>query len=140
MFSASGRISANHLWARFTSYSRQGLPAIMDYHKFEQCRSNGKTLIVDVREAVELTEKGSVPGTLNLPLGNIASAFALSKEDFVKCHGVEKPNPDDQIVMFCQIGIRSNSAAEILRSKFGFSNVANYKGSYMDWSKNENNG
>lgn len=72
--------------------------------------------IIDVREFYE-TPKVEELNALNIPLGELEEAEIIT----------EKP-----IVVFCQHGIRSQKAAEILKKK-GFPNVRSLKGGIVTW-------
>ena len=117
-------------------YSSQQLPDEVDFAHFERCRRAGQTLIVDVREPAELEKNGRVPGVVNVPLGLVSEALVeASAEDFELAYGAAKPDKGDQVVTMCAIGKRSAKAAEVLKAA-GFTNVANYRGSYNDWHEN----
>ena len=99
-----------------TNKSKQIVKSEVDFNEFESCRLNGTALIIDVRNPHELQEKGEIPNTLNIPLPNIPMFFhgQVSDEDFEEEFGVPKPKPNDAIIFFCQLGIRSEMARNLL--------------------------
>jgi rhodanese-related sulfurtransferase len=44
-------------------------------------------------------------------------------------------SPDEEIVIFCHHGSRSQQVAHYLASQLGFANVANMVGGIDDWSR-----
>lgn len=58
--------------------------------------------------------------------------------EFKDRFGFEKPKKEvDELVFYCQKGVRSSKAAEIAERE-GFQKVGNYKGSYAEWSSQFN--
>ena len=113
----------------------------VDFNEFESYRLNGTALIIDVRNPHELQEKGKIPNTLNIPLPNIPMFFhgQVSDEEFEEEFGVPKPKPDDAIIFFCQLGIRSEMARNLLTiaapATHVYKNVASYPGSFNEWNQ-----
>ena len=119
-----------------SSYSSDPLPAEVGFKEFEVYRALEKSLIIDVREPGEIEKLGKIPGAvINCPLGDIAAAFDMSAEEFQRSYGCEKPDSEDQILTLCAMGIRSAKALCILSGK-GYSNLSNYRGSFIDWHEN----
>ena len=81
----------------------------------------GKAVFIDVREAHELAS-GRIPKALHIPLGTL-----LSNED-----SVGDIVSDTQVIVYCQHGIRSFSAASHLVA-LGFRNVAHITGGIVRW-------
>jgi molybdopterin/thiamine biosynthesis adenylyltransferase/rhodanese-related sulfurtransferase len=81
----------------------------------------GKAVFIDVREAHELAS-GRIPKALHIPLGTL-----LSNED-----SVGDIASDTQVIVYCQHGIRSFSAASHLVA-LGFTNVAHITGGIVRW-------
>ena len=70
-------------------------------------------VIIDVREPAEFNS-GHVEGAINVPLSGFHQVpQAIS--------GIPK---DDEVILYCQSGNRSNQAMMLLRS-WGFTNVTN---------------
>jgi rhodanese-related sulfurtransferase len=51
-------------------------------------------------------------------------------------HGFPKPLPQQKIIFYCRSGKRSATACE-LAGEAGYKNVRNYEGSWLDWTKKE---
>lgn len=81
----------------------------------------GKAVFIDVREAHELAS-GRIPKALHIPLGTL-----LSNEDSVGDIASDTP-----VIVYCQHGIRSFSAASHLVA-LGFRNVAHITGGIVRW-------
>eukprot|EP00941_MAST-03F_sp_MAST-3F-sp1_P003997 g3997.t1 len=88
--------------------------------------------LVDVREQYEV-DAGAIPSSKHIPLGNISDFLNCPSTDFSKIYGFERPTSENLLVFYCRSGVRSQRAAEAAVSA-GFKNVANYKGSWLDWS------
>ena len=78
---------------------------------------------------------GSIPGTQNIPLSVLKMALDLKEDTFEEMYGMKVPDQDDPIITFCMAGIRSEIARKILMEEHGYGNVANYRGSWMDWNE-----
>ena len=59
----------------------------------------------------------------------------LPAEEFEDRFGFEKPATDKEVVFYCKAGIRSSAAAK-LASDNGYAKVGEYRGSWLDWTKN----
>lgn len=81
-------------------------------------RKEGFTL-VDVREKNEFAA-GHIKGALNLPLSNLENTYGQLPQD-------------TRIVLYCNSGSRSNTAAELLVQR-GYSKIENMEG-FTDWVK-----
>jgi rhodanese-related sulfurtransferase len=79
---------------------------------------DGSAVIIDVREPSEIVEV-SVPGTINIPLGQLAQ------------HVREFP-ADRELLFFCRSGNRSSYATDFA-IKSGFPNSANVAGGIIAW-------
>lgn len=82
-----------------------------------------KTFLLDVREPFEY-EAGHIPNAVNIPLNELRSRLG------------ELPK-DQEIIMNCQVGLRSYIGARILLQN-GFRNVRNLSGGYKTYSQVEN--
>jgi rhodanese-related sulfurtransferase len=81
----------------------------------------GKAVFIDVREAHELAS-GRIPKAMHIPLGTL-----LSNEDSVGDIASDTP-----VIVYCQHGIRSFSAASHLVA-LGFRDVAHITGGIVRW-------
>ncbi|KAM9851670.1 thiosulfate sulfurtransferase/rhodanese-like domain-containing protein 3 isoform 1-T1 [Aulostomus maculatus] len=118
---------------RFTS-----VPPSTDvsYEQLKQLLAARKSVVVDVREPWELREYGFIPGSINVPLGQLNTALQLGAEEFEEKYGGEMPQQTDNIVFTCLAGIRSKTALETAAS-LGYKDVQHYPGGWQDWVKNE---
>ena len=71
---------------------------------------------------------------LIIQVGEISIALQLSPVDFEKRFGFPKFEKDDKVIFYCRSGKRSGMAAKV-SEQFGYSNVINYEGSWLDWSE-----
>lgn len=58
----------------------------------------------------------------------------LPADEFEDRFGFSKPDADKEVVFYCKAGVRSSAAAQ-LAQQIGYKNVAEYRGSWMDWTK-----
>ncbi|EKM51392.1 uncharacterized protein PHACADRAFT_68897, partial [Phanerochaete carnosa HHB-10118-sp] len=94
------------------------------------------TVIVDVREPAELLE-GHIPTAHNLPLTHVlAGGFALDAPAFEAQFGWAKPRKDQEVIIYCKKGKRSSIAADSAK-KAGYTNIVEYRGSWLDWATRE---
>lgn len=91
------------------------------------------TLLIDVREPHEYAAN-SIPTALNLPVTTQPDALLLSDEDFLDRFGWKKPPLHKEVVFFCKAGVRSSAAAQLAKQA-GYTNVGEYRGSWLDWEK-----
>ncbi|CAE6518106.1 unnamed protein product [Rhizoctonia solani] len=91
--------------------------------------------LIDVRELDEIAQ-GSIPSSVPLPLSVFAEALRAPEDEFRNKHGFKKPTQNQEIIVYCRSGKRSATASDIA-NKYGYTNVKNYAGSWLDWSKRE---
>jgi rhodanese-related sulfurtransferase len=91
-------------------------------------------LFTDVREPSEYQE-GYIPSAINLPIKSQPDALFLPAEEFEDRFGFKKPTADAEVIFYCKSGVRSSAAAQLAR-QVGYSNVSEYRGSWLDWAKN----
>lgn len=82
----------------------------------------GETVIIDVRTADEY-ESGHLANSINFPLNKLQSIIN-NREDI---------NKDDEIIVYCRSGSRSQKAYEILDS-MGYKNVKSMTGGIVKWA------
>eukprot|EP00049_Salpingoeca_infusionum_P004546 m.80803 g.80803 ORF g.80803 m.80803 type:complete len:217 (+) comp12615_c0_seq1:44-694(+) len=83
--------------------------------------------LVDVREPHEYM-RGTIPSAVNVPM----STLVLHCDDIEEIDVLDEADKDAETIVFCQHGIRSNYAQEILIDN-GFTNVLDYRGSFSEW-------
>lgn len=116
---------------------RKPIPSVK-YKDIKELPNHPEKLLVDVREQQELEETGKIPTSINIPLDSVVRVLAedVRPQKFLSKYGRRKPTFDDEIIFTCKLGKRALKAAEIANA-MGFSNVKYYKGSWEDWTKNE---
>lgn len=83
-------------------------------------RLEGGPVVVDIREPYEMAQ-GMIPGSFVVPRGVLEKAIAQVA-----------PEPDTEIVLYCDGGHRSALAALVLE-EMGYSNVASLAGGITRW-------
>ncbi|KAL9715735.1 hypothetical protein Ac2012v2_000177 [Leucoagaricus gongylophorus] len=94
------------------------------------------TYLIDVREPNEVIQ-GMIPSAVNLPLTVLGESLHSSPEVFLERHGYEKPKADQRVIFYCRSGMRSTSASDVAKRN-GYTNILNYKGSWMEWTEKRN--
>ncbi|XP_043113477.1 thiosulfate:glutathione sulfurtransferase [Puntigrus tetrazona] len=106
----------------------------ISYADFKALLAKGSGLVVDVRNKDEV-DRGRIPGSIHIPVGNVESDMSLDASEFQSKFGVDKPSLDSsELVFHCQMGRRGDVATEKARS-LGFKNARNYAGGYKEWSE-----
>ncbi|KAM4633181.1 thiosulfate sulfurtransferase/rhodanese-like domain-containing protein 3 [Polymixia lowei] len=106
------------------------------YDQLKQLLAGRMAVVIDVREPWELREYGSIPGAVNVPLGQVNVALQLDPEEFKEKYGGDMPEQTDNIVFSCLAGIRSKKALDSATS-LGYKDVQHYPGGWQEWAKNE---
>lgn len=92
-------------------------------------------ILIDTREPSELSNTGTIPGSLNIPITSQPDSFFITPEEFEERFGFDRPAKDQEVVFYCKAGVRSRAAAALARQA-GWERIGEYKGSWMDWEKN----
>jgi len=87
----------------------------------------------DVREPAELAETGRIPGAVNIPIKTAPDSFHIAADEFEDRFGYPRPPKDADVIFYCRSGVRSRAAAGLAKEA-GWSRVAEYPGSWLDWS------
>jgi len=98
------------------------------------CTTNALPFCTDVREPAEYAA-GYIPTAINIPVGSAPDALFMPAHEFEDKFGFEKPTADQELVFYCKAGVRSSAAAGLAR-QVGYSKVGEYRGSWLEWSKN----
>lgn len=93
--------------------------------------SNGQALLLDVREAGEVLQKGMIPGAVAAPRG-LLEFFADRSSRFYR----EEFLPERRTILYCASGERSALAAAALQ-QIGFTKVAHLDGGLEAWQAAE---
>lgn len=108
----------------------------VSYEQLKQVLAGRSAVVIDVREPWELREYGFIPGSINVPLGQVNAALQLGPEEFKEKYGGDMPQQTGNVVFTCLAGIRSKTALDTAES-LGFKDVQHYPGGWKDWVKNE---
>ncbi|XP_041649807.1 thiosulfate sulfurtransferase/rhodanese-like domain-containing protein 3 [Cheilinus undulatus] len=108
----------------------------VSYEELKQRLAGRKSVVIDVREPWELREYGFIPGSINVPLGQVNTALQLVPEEFKEKYGGEMPQQTDSVVFTCLAGVRSKKALDAATS-LGYNAAQHYPGGWQDWVKNE---
>ncbi|XP_030759045.1 thiosulfate sulfurtransferase/rhodanese-like domain-containing protein 3 [Sitophilus oryzae] len=107
----------------------------VSFEEVKQNSVNKGVLIIDVREPTELIEHGVIPGSINIPLGEVEQVLRdTSDKDFHKKYGVPKPTTSSPIIFSCMKGARSEKAQN-LALQLGYKESKNYLGGWNDWAE-----
>ncbi|XP_029360786.1 thiosulfate sulfurtransferase/rhodanese-like domain-containing protein 3 [Echeneis naucrates] len=142
--SSGSSLASLHHWRRTTesllcsSFSSAAPSTAVTYEQLKQLLASQKVLVIDVREPWELREYGFIPGSINVPLGQVNTALQLTSEEFKEKFGGEMPKQTDYIVFSCLAGVRSEAALNTAVS-LGYKDVQHYSGGWQDWVKHEQN-
>lgn len=120
------------------SFSSLSSPTDTDvsYDQLKTILVSHKSVVIDVREPWELREYGHIPGSINVPLGQVSIALQLAPEEFRERYGGAMPQPTDHIVFSCLAGIRSKKALDSAVS-LGYTDVQHYPGGWQEWAELE---
>ncbi|KAJ7630709.1 Rhodanese-like protein [Roridomyces roridus] len=91
--------------------------------------------LIDVREQEEVIQ-GMIPSAVNLPLSVMGNSLQLPADVFKATHGFDKPEKSQEMTFYCRSGVRSTSASDVAKRN-GFTNILNYKGSWLEWSEKQ---
>ncbi|CAL7940733.1 unnamed protein product [Xylocopa violacea] len=109
----------------------------VDYNELLKAQNDSSVLIIDVREKEEIDETGKLPGSIHIPMGDVANTLlSLSDKDFKEKFNREKPLKDTKIILSCRSGKRSGMVQEEIL-KLGYENAYNYVGGWLDWESNQ---
>lgn len=107
----------------------------MDFVGVKNGLASKTITLIDVRNTDEVASAGKIPGSHNIPLGQLNDALAMDENAFKAQHGFDKPSKDSPLVTHCLKGGRAAKAHEALLS-LGYSKTECYKGSLIDWKEN----
>ncbi|CAB0043063.1 unnamed protein product [Trichogramma brassicae] len=113
-------------------------PKNLNYEDILEAQKKDEILIIDVREDDEIRETGKLPGSIHIPMGEVAHVLTtVSSQDFKDKYSHEKPSQDTQIILSCRSGKRSAMVQADLE-KLGYKNAYNYIGGWLDWESHQN--
>jgi len=140
---AGAKVSTAPSRAQPVSFTIAAVDASSDISKDEVKAALGRARIIDARSPAEYAgaqrmgepRGGHLPGAISLPWdkmfddkGRIRDANAVKK--ILTDAGVK---PDDDIVAYCTIGLRSAHLTTVLKD-IGYNKTRNYSASFYEWS------
>ncbi|XP_042295809.1 thiosulfate:glutathione sulfurtransferase [Sceloporus undulatus] len=106
----------------------------ISYEDLRKLLDQKKVRIFDVRSAEEVA-KGRIAHSVHIPVGEVEEAFKMDPEAFKAKYGVEKPQAEEENLVFhCQMGKRGARATEIATA-LGYAKARNFAGGYQEWSE-----
>ena len=101
----------------------------LDADRVEAELRSGQVVLVDLREAEELTATGRIPGSVHVPRGMLEF-----RADPTSAYHQEPLDPSKRVILHCASGGRSALAAASLRA-MGYSSVAHLDGGFTAWKE-----
>ncbi|XP_013785716.1 thiosulfate sulfurtransferase/rhodanese-like domain-containing protein 3 [Limulus polyphemus] len=105
------------------------------FEDLEALVHGGDIQLIDVREPKEIEEYGTIPNSINIPLGQVKDALLMSEDVFENKYRVAKPHQFDANIVFFGLGPIKARAALHLADKFGFNRARTYSGGWEDFTK-----
>lgn len=90
---------------------------------------SGEAVLVDIRDAPELEENGSIPGSVHVPRGMLEF-----RADTTSPYHQAPLDPSTRVILHCASGGRSALAARTLQD-MGYENVAHLDGGFNAWKE-----
>lgn len=111
---------------------REGTPMLSPQEVQQRMQAGSNTLLVDVRDAQDLSGTGIIPGAVNVSLGTLPlRADQELPESFQNSDLQDRERP---IITTCGGGGQASLAAKILKD-MGFSNVSILEGGTNGWKQ-----
>ncbi|KAH8835381.1 endoplasmic reticulum protein [Flagelloscypha sp. PMI_526] len=96
---------------------------------------NPDSFLIDVREPDE-TIQGMIPSAVNIPLSTFNTDIRMDSVAFKNKFGFNLPRKDQEVTFYCRSGKRSSTASDSAK-RAGYTNILNYKGSWLEWVEKE---
>ncbi|XP_025858705.1 thiosulfate sulfurtransferase/rhodanese-like domain-containing protein 3 [Vulpes vulpes] len=106
------------------------------YKELKNLLNSKKIMLIDVRETWEIVKYGKIPGSVNIPLGEVGEALQMNPKDFKEKYNEVKPSKSDSLVFSCLAGVRSKKALDTAIS-LGFNSAQHYAGGWNEWATHE---
>merc|ERR1711971_660867 len=109
------------------------LPRDLTHKQLVDILETKSAVVVDVRTAKELERHGTIPGAINIPLGDLETALSMrpKKLESLFSVSIDERTP---LVFSCMAGIRSKQAMAIAEM-LGYRNVAEYSEGWIGWAQ-----
>ena len=99
----------------------------LDADAVEAELASGDAVLVDIREADELTSGGRIPGSVHVPRGMLEF-----RADTTSPYHQEPLDPSKRVILHCASGGRSALAAAMLQ-EMGYDRIAHLDGGMNAW-------
>lgn len=99
-------------------------PGLMEAHIY-----GGKSLVVDIREPDEVSQQGSITGTVHVPPGLLELRADPQSPSHLSAFDPVRPT-----ILFCAVGTRSALAVQTLR-QLGYEDVTHLEGGFQAWKE-----
>ncbi len=111
---------------------REGTPMVSPQEAQQRMRAEPSTLVVDVRDAQDLSGTGIIPGALNVSLGTLP--LRADQELPEEHRNPELQDRERPIITTCGAGGQASLAAKVLKD-MGFTNVSILEGGTNGWKQ-----
>jgi rhodanese-related sulfurtransferase len=111
---------------------REGTPTVSPQETQQRMQSDPNVLVVDVRDAQDLSGTGIIPGALNVSLGTLP--LRADQELPEALRNPELQDRNRPIITTCGAGGQASLAAKILKD-MGFTNVSILEGGINGWKE-----
>ena len=111
---------------------REGTPMVSPQEAQQRMRAETNTLMVDVRDAQDLSGTGIIPGALNVSLGTLP--LRADRELPEEVRNPELQDRERPIITTCGAGGQASLAAKVLKD-MGFTNVSILEGGTTGWKQ-----
>ncbi len=111
---------------------REGTAMVSPQEAQQRMRAEPNTLVVDVRDAQDLSGTGIIPGALNVSLGTLP--LRADQELPEEVRNPELQDRERPIITTCGAGGQASLAAKVLKD-MGFTNVSILEGGTTGWKQ-----
>ncbi|KAI2655105.1 Thiosulfate sulfurtransferase/rhodanese-like domain-containing protein 3 [Labeo rohita] len=119
------------------NFSSSSQPSVeVTYEQLKKLLLSETTVVIDVREPWELREYGNIPGSINVPLGQLNGALQLTPDEFKEKYGGAMPSQSQTVVFTCLAGVRSKKGMETAVS-LGYTKAQHFSGGWQKWAERE---
>ncbi|KAJ1151437.1 hypothetical protein NDU88_004218 [Pleurodeles waltl] len=109
---------------------------VVSYEELKELLGSQSTVLIDVREPWEIKEYGKIPGSINIPVGEVGAALQMKPEEFKEKYCRNIPAKSEGVVFSCLAGVRSLKALDVAVS-LGYSRAQHYLGGFDDFVRHE---
>ena len=119
-------------FAQMAAEALAQVPAVTPAEARNRLQQNASVLIIDVRDAADIDETGTIPGTMNISLGSLTyKADTEVPEDWREPALQDRSRP---IITTCILGPLGALGGKLL-SDMGFTDVSILDGGVQAWIK-----